>query len=179
MLNNFKADISIHPVGMIYYGKSLLYSNVYGSGLLKKTSNTLPTSYTSSIIENNDNDYVDFSLESNVITQPRQNAKFEFNPIFNFAAHPELNTVNINCNLTGSYYVDNDIVKYNYFYELQLMYSENTLSKRNENYSNTQSNIINKLYNLHVDIGENKNLNFNIINNTNNIVTWHLKVRFT
>jgi hypothetical protein len=177
-MNNFKGDISILPVGMIYYGKSLIYTNISGSGLLKKTSNTLPTSYTSTIT-NNDNDYVDFSLESNATTQPRQYIIFDFNPKFNFNEHPELNTININCNLTGSYYVDNDPTKYNYFYELQLMYSENTLSKRNENYSNTQPNVINKFYTLNVNIDQNKNLNFSIINNTNTIVTWHLKIRFT
>jgi len=172
---NIKADIAVFPVGAVYYGKKIIYENITGSGILKKTSNTLPSSYNTSQIEN---DYIDMSLESTVITQPRQLAYFILHPDFKITDYPNLNTLILIANLTGTYYNDNDPTKYYFFYEIEYHYAEGIISKRNENYSNTQPHLIKKLYNLYITLKENTSFEFNIVNNSNNMVSWHLKLRF-
>ena len=86
--NKFKADISIFPIGAIYYGKNMIYNSIDGSGILKKTSNTLPTTYVNQNI-NKDNDYINISLEGNVITEPRQLQHFVLTPLFKFNDYNE------------------------------------------------------------------------------------------
>ena len=174
----FKADVAIFPVGSIYYGKNVIYyPQIKGSGILKKTSNTLPTTY---INENNnqDNDYVNISLEGTVITEPRQLKDFILTPKFKFNDFTGLDTLIIICNLTGEYTEDNCPTKYYFFYEIEYMYSKGIISKRSENYTNTQPNLIQKLYNFNVKLLPDTSLDFNILNLSNNKVSWHLKTRF-
>jgi hypothetical protein len=174
----FKADVSVFPVGSIYYGKKVIYNRIDGSGILKKTSNILPTSYVNENI-NKDNDYVNISLEGGVITEPRQLKHFELTPSFKFNDHKDLDTLIIVCNLTGEYVDDCSETKYYFFYEIEYMYSKGIITKRSENYTNTQPNIIQKLYNFNINLLPNSSLDFSIVNLSNNTISWHLKTRFS
>ena len=176
--NNIKADIAVFPVGSVYYGKNVIYKNIDGSGLLKKTSHNLPGLY-ASLSTNEENDYIDLALDGTVITQPRQLQNFILTPTFKFSDYPNLDTVNINCYLTGTYSEYNNDTKFYFFYEIEYMYSKGIFTKRTENYTNTQSNIIQKLYNLNVKSLPDTSLHFSITNLFNNTVTWHLKAKFS
>ena len=174
-----KADVAIFPIGDIYFGKNVIYNyrGINGSGILKKTSHVLPSTYINENI-NKDNDYINIALEGLAITEPRQLKHFELIPSFKFSDYKDLDTLIIICNLTGEYTEDNNSTKYYLFYEIEYMYSKGIFTKREENYTNTQPNLIGKLYNFNTKLLPDTSIDFNILNLSNNLISWHLKVRF-